>query len=100
MASYNDLHTIGWKRQVAAGNAVLAAGTRIHAIHLAAGADAATVTVYNAATAAGTDFIQLSAVLTGSAFVGLGPNGTKYATGVSIGATGTDVEFCVFYSED
>jgi hypothetical protein len=96
--TYSDKATRSWTKAVAAGAAVVTGPCLVFAIQLSGGVDAATLSVYNAVTAAGTDVIVLKApILTTAPILYLGTNGTRFATGLSIAATGTAPSFSVFY---
>ena len=101
--SANDLAFRGWKRlrATAGGNAVLPANTRIMAVLLTGGADAATLRLDNAATAgASTDSINLAVATAASIYVTFGPSGTLFDVGVSTAITGTTPPHTIFYVAD
>ena len=97
-SSYNDLHTRGWLRVITGTDAILPAGTRIHAVTVAGGAAAGELVITDAATA-GAAHLQVNTPSATTTTLMLGPNGTKFTTGVSVAPGGTPDYWCIFYSE-
>ena len=97
MLALNDLQSRGWQRAVADGTDLTGGiAWRIMGVLVTAAANAASVTVYNAATAAGTDLIAVKAPIQTTRFVSFGPQGTRF-TAATIVSTGTAETFVVFY---
>ena len=88
LASYNY-------KNLAASGAVKAGVGMLHSISIAAGADAATAIVYDNTSAAAPEIVQLSAPLTGTAFVILD---VPFSTGCYVAITGTAPSCTVIYA--
>jgi len=94
--SYNDLVTRSRSFSVTAGNAV-AGPCRVFMMAITAGANAATLTIHNAATASGGTPITVGAALTETAVIDFGPTGILFDTGLSTATTGTTPTSVVTY---
>ena len=78
----NAVSSQAWTMAVADATDVTSGlACRIHAVLLTGGVDAATLILYDAATATGTDLFELDAAITTSVFINLGQNGTRFDTG-------------------
>jgi hypothetical protein len=99
--SVNDLESSAWTKRVTTAGANITSGNpvRIMAIGVAAGAGASHVICFNSTTQSGTDNIQVNAGANAYGFIDLGPNGTRFDTGLSISQSGVDT-FQVFYLEE
>lgn len=84
---------------VASGNADYSGRCRLMGATVQA-ADASTLSIFDAATAAGTAVIKLGAGAGLSATVWFGPQGIRFATGISTASTGTSPVKQVFYIPD
>lgn len=73
---------------------------RILGYHIAGGADAATLIIYDAITAAGTNFITVTAPILTTVSMYFGPNGILFSTGLTTALTGTTPNTVVFYVLD
>ena len=98
--SHSDLTTRGWLKAniTASADAVVTGAIRIMAVSLtSAAANSAVLILFNALTQTGTDRIN-QATLTGSTttVLCLGPNGTRFSTGLSATLTGANT-FCEVY---
>lgn len=86
------------KRVAANSNAVLPVGTIIRGVALFAGADAASVKLYEAATVTGTDILALNSPLADSRDIMLPGAGKKLTTlPLSVGLSGTSPVAYIFY---
>lgn len=81
----------------AATNITSGESLRLMGISATGGSGAAVVTVYNALTATGSDLIIQKAAINDSTYMSLGPDGTQYATGLTVTVAGTGASFVVFY---
>lgn len=99
MPNVNDVLTSsssGATMLVPAGNADVTGACRVMGAHVTA-ADAASLSLYDAATAAGTALITIKSAANASTTVWFGPQGIKFATGVSSSKTGTTPNVQLFY---
>ena len=96
MPSYNDFHGRSKTISTTAGTAIVTGPCVIHHISLSAGADAATLIIYDALTATGTE-ITLNAAITTTTSLDFGPTGIYFATGLTTATTGTTPTHHVAY---
>ena len=100
MGTLSDFQKAAATMVIAGGNADVAAGrVRLMGAHVG-GADASSLSIYNAATAAGAAVITIRAAAAGSNTVWFGPSGIRFANGISTGSTGTTPNKQLFYVVD
>lgn len=95
--SYADLTTRPYTKAVGSGNAIVTGPCRVYGMYLNAAAAIATLTVYDALTAINpVCSIQTPANSTAPPHT-FGPNGMRFATGLSISTTGAGATLLVLY---
>jgi hypothetical protein len=108
MGNYNDLQTASWKRyKIGVGDSVdtdifSGVGARIHMVNIAtaSASERALGYVYNAASAAGDDYITISCWADGdNVSLNFGPNGTKFDVGVTLQLSGASSELEIYYTD-